>query len=108
MIFCLAGVTQLSSIPSGKKYESNTFIEMGLGVLMAILLLAISSPTQQLALHLYKPSMALCILTMLIGQLIFQVDNKILEAIGGGIIRISKIIGGFFLALASYLALTLK
>lgn len=95
-------------LPSGKVFISNTIIEMGLGAFIAAALLATYYPTRQLALLLYKPSMALCILTMLIGQLTFQANNKILEITGGVTIRISKIIAGIFLASASYLAFTLE
>ena len=93
-------------IPSGKEFRSNTILEVGLGATIAGSYFIAFYPIRLHALILYKPSMALCIAVMLIGQLVLQADNKYLEKIGGILIRISKIIGGVFLASAVYLALT--
>lgn len=93
---------------SGKQFRSNTNLEMGLGVTMAGLYLLTGYFLRLHALILYKPSMALCISTLLTGQLILQANNKDLEAIAGNLNRISKVTGGVFLTLPIFLALTVE
>ncbi|PTQ68425.1 hypothetical protein C8K61_11152 [Pseudomonas sp. GV071] len=75
---------------------------------MAVIAFFILDPNRHIATLTYKPLMVACILNMLIGQMLFQANNRFIELLGGILIRSSKVFGAAFITLTIYLMSTIQ